>query len=195
MHGSADVDPANFQEIFMSRLPILSIEKAGHNAAHALQTVQQRLGMLPNFFAGMAHHPGTLNAFLAAQQAMNADSRLTAAQRETLALAVANANGCRYCVSGHSLSARAAGVSAEAAKQAQAGKAEHSEDQALLNLALAVLEERGHVSDDTLQAARDAGLDNATLVEVVGLVGVNSLSNWMNNVIRPDIDFPEVALV
>lgn len=58
-----------------------------------------------------------------------------------------------------------------------------------------MLEERGHVTDDVLQAAHGAGLDNATLVEVVGMVSVNSLSNWMNNMIRPAIDFPEVALV
>ncbi|WP_311949065.1 carboxymuconolactone decarboxylase family protein [Halomonas piscis] len=179
----------------MSRLPIISMEKADHDAAPALQAVQQQLGMLPNFFAGMAHHPGTLNAFLAAQQAITEGSRLTAAQREIIALAVANANGCRYCVSGHTLSARAAGVSAEAAKQAQAGKAEKPQDQVLLDLALAVLEQRGHVTDGALNAARDAGLDDATLVEIVGLVSINSLSNWMNNMIRPAIDFPEVALV
>lgn len=179
----------------MSRFPVLSMEKADDNAVPALQAVQQQLGMLPNFFAGMAHHPGTLNAFLAAQQAMTADSRLTAAQREMVALALANANGCHYCVSGHTLSARAAGVSAKAARQAQTGKAEDVADQALLDLALAVLEERGHVTNEALRAVRDAGLDDATLVEVVGLVGINSLSNWMNNVIRPEIDFPEVALV
>lgn len=75
--------------------------------------------------------------------------------------------------------AGAVGVGAEAAQQAQAGKAENTVDQALLDLA--VLEERGHVTDDVLQAAHGAGLDNATLVEVVGLVSVNSLSNWMND--------------
>lgn len=179
----------------MSRLPLLTIDQADEAAAPALQGVQQQLGMLPNFFAGMAHHPGTLNGFLAAQQAMTADSRLTAAQRELIALAVANANGCHYCVSGHSMAAKAAGVSAEAAQQAQAGKADGAHDQALLDLALAVLDTRGHLPDAALQAARDAGLDDATLVEVVGLVGVNSLSNWVNNMVRPAIDFPEVPLV
>ncbi|GAA3899258.1 carboxymuconolactone decarboxylase family protein [Halomonas cibimaris] len=179
----------------MSRLPLLSREKADDKSAPALASVQQKLGMLPNFFAGMAHHSGTLNAFLAAQQAMTADSRLSAAQREMLALAVANANGCGYCVSGHTVSARAAGVSAEAAMQAQAGKAKTAYDQALLDVALAVLEKRGHLSDEALRAAREAGLDDATLVEIIGLVSVNSLSNWLNNVIRPAIDFPEVALV
>ncbi|HSH48912.1 MAG TPA: peroxidase-related enzyme [Halomonas sp.] len=179
----------------MSRFPMLTIEQADDKAAPSLQAIRKRLGMLPNFFAGMAHHAGALNGYLAFDQQMTAESRLSAGQRELLALAVANANGCHYCVSGHTLSARAAGVSAEAARKAQAGQAENAQDQALIDLALAVLEQRGHVADEQLQAARDAGFDNATLLEVVALVGLNSYSNWLNNVIRPAIDFPEVALV
>lgn len=179
----------------MSRFPMLSIAQADDKAVPTLQAIHKRLGMLPNFFAGMAHHAGALNGYMAFDQQMTTDSRLTAAQRELLALAVANANGCHYCVSGHTLSARAAGVSAEAARLAQAGKAESAEDQALIDLALAVLEQRGHVNDDQLKKARGAGFDDATLVEVVALVGLNSYSNWVNNMIRPAIDFPEVALV
>lgn len=179
----------------MSRFPMLSIEQADDKAAPTLQAIHKKLGMLPNFFAGMAHHAGALNGYLAFEQQLAADSRLTRAQQELLALAVANANGCHYCVSGHTLSAKVAGVNAEAARQAQAGQAEDAKDQALIDLALALLEQRGHANDDQLKKARDAGFDDATLVEIVALVGLNSYSNWVNNLIRPAIDFPEVALV
>ncbi|NWO06363.1 MAG: hypothetical protein HLX50_11900 [Alteromonadaceae bacterium] len=89
----------------------------------------------------------------------------------------------------------AEGVSADAARQAQQGQAANPYDQAVLDVALAVLEQRGHLSDAQLTNARQAGLDDATLVEITSWVGLNSYSNWVNNLTQPKIDFPEVPLV
>ncbi|MDX1266353.1 MAG: carboxymuconolactone decarboxylase family protein [Oceanisphaera sp.] len=179
----------------MSRMPMLTPQTASDQAVPTLENIRRQLGMLPNFFAGLAHHGGALNGYLQFERQLAADSRLSKAQHELIALAVANANGCHYCVSGHTLSARHAGINAEAAHQAQIGRAEGKEEQAILTFALAMLEAKGHVSDAVLDEARLAGLSDGMLVEITAWVGVNSFSNWINNLIRPVIDFPEVALV
>ncbi|MBR9827716.1 MAG: peroxidase-related enzyme [Oceanospirillales bacterium] len=179
----------------MSRMPMLGPETACEQGAPTLEHIRKQLGMLPNFFAGLANHGASLNAYLAFEDQLSTGSRLTAAQREMISLAVANANGCHYCVSGHTLSARHAGVDAAAAKRAQQGQAQEAKDQAMLDFALDVLEQRGHLPDDSLNAARQMGLDDATLVEITSWVGINSYSNWINNLIRPKIDFPEVPLI
>ncbi|NWO04760.1 MAG: peroxidase-related enzyme [Alteromonadaceae bacterium] len=179
----------------MSRLPMLCPDTACEQGAPTLKAIQKQLGMLPNFFAGLANHGAALNGYLAFDDTLSQHSRLTPAQRELIALAIANANGCHYCVSGHSLSAKHKGVSADDARQAQQGQAANPYDQAILDVALAVLEQRGHLSDEQLTNAREAGLDDATLVEITSWVGLNSYSNWVNNLIQPKIDFPEVPLV
>lgn len=178
----------------MSRLPLKGLENACEQSAPVLHRIKKQLGMLPNFFAGLANHYGTLAGYLAFQESMKQNSRLTPAQRELIALCIGNANGCHYCVSGHTLSAKHAGVSPEEAREAQKGKASNPFDQALLDLALAVLDGRGHVSEELLASVLERGVSEAQMVEVVGLVGLNSFSNWINNVIQPPIDFPEVPL-
>lgn len=48
------------------------------------------------------------------------------------------------------------------------------------------------MSDSDLSAARLAGLDDARIVEIVGNVAHNVLTNFMNNVAQTKIDFPVV---
>ncbi|MBV0932535.1 carboxymuconolactone decarboxylase family protein [Marinobacterium weihaiense] len=179
----------------MSRMPMLCPETACEQGAPTLKAIRGQLGMLPNFFAGLANHGAALNGYLAFEESLSEHSRLTAAQREMISLAIANANGCHYCVSGHTLSAKHVGVDAEAARQAQQGQATDPVDQAILDFALDVLEQRGHLPDESLNAARQMGLDDAALVEITSWVGLNSYSNWVNNLIQPKIDFPEVPLI
>ncbi|MBN7770999.1 peroxidase-related enzyme [Marinobacter daepoensis] len=178
----------------MSRIPLKSIETSCSSGAEVLSGIKKQLGMLPNFFAGLANHLGSLNGYLAFHDAMERESSLSKAQQEMISLAIANANGCHYCVSGHTLSAKAAGVVAEEARRAQKGQAEQPEDQALLTLALEVLDTRGHVSEETLAMVKAHGFSESEIVEVVGWVGLNSFSNWINNVIQPKIDFPVVPI-
>ena len=46
------------------------------------------------------------------------------------------------------------------------------------------------VADADLQAARDAGLSQADIVEVVAQVVANIFTNYLNHVAATDIDFP-----
>jgi alkylhydroperoxidase family enzyme len=55
-----------------------------------------------------------------------------------------------------------------------------------------VVRERGQVSPLDLQAAREAGLDDQDLLEVVANVAVNILTNYTNLVAGTVVDFPKV---
>jgi alkylhydroperoxidase family enzyme len=57
-----------------------------------------------------------------------------------------------------------------------------------------VLRARGQISDGELAAARDAGLSDAQIAEVVAAVALNVLTNYFNNLAGTEIDFPRVAL-
>ncbi len=43
-----------------------------------------------------------------------------------------------------------------------------------------------------MQAARAAGYNDAEIVEIVGHVAVNTLTNYINEVLGTEIDFPTV---
>ncbi|MBV8047398.1 MAG: hypothetical protein JO171_09605, partial [Paludibacterium sp.] len=61
-------------------------------------------------------------------------------------------------------------------------------------VALEILQQRGRLSAGTWRAYRQAGLGEALLVQICAWVGINSFSNWLNNLVEPKIDFPRVPL-
>jgi alkylhydroperoxidase family enzyme len=70
------------------------------------------------------------------------------------------------------------------------GRSHDPRTAAILALALEIVENRGDVSDQSIEKARTAGLSNADLVETVSHVAVNVFTNYLNNLARTDIDFP-----
>jgi len=111
-----------------------------------------------------------------------------------LALAIGQANACQYCLSAHTLLAGKAGFSAQEIRAARLGQASAPLDHALLQLATALVSQRGVISDEQLASARDAGIDDEQLLEVLGQVVVNTLTNYGNHLAATKIDFPPVTL-
>lgn len=52
---------------------------------------------------------------------------------------------------------------------------------------------RGTVDDATLQTARDAGVGDAEIGEVIGHLALNVLTNCFNNLAKVDNDWPAVV--
>lgn len=51
---------------------------------------------------------------------------------------------------------------------------------------------RGHVSDADVAAVKAAGFNNAEVIEIVLHVALNTLTNYVNEVAKTEIDFPVV---
>ncbi len=64
---------------------------------------------------------------------------------------------------------------------------------AAVRFAVKVAHERGHVSEDDLQAVKAAGYDDAQIIEIVLHVALNTWTNYINEVAKTDIDFPVVS--
>jgi uncharacterized peroxidase-related enzyme len=158
-----------------------------------LGAIKAKIGMIPNLYATFAQSPVVLNGFLALSDSLSKGA-LTAGQREIVALATAQANQCHYCLSAHTLLGKNAGLSADAIAAARNGKAADAQDNAVAMLAAALVEARGSVSDADMAAARNGGLDDARIVEVIAHVALNVMTNFTNNVAQTDIDFPVVDL-
>jgi uncharacterized peroxidase-related enzyme len=176
----------------MNRLAIpASIDAAPEAARPLLQAVNRQIGSVPNLFRLVANSPAALEGYLGMSGAL-AKGRLPAATRERIALAVAQINACGYCLAAHTyLGSQVAKLSDAEMTANRQGRSDDAKADAAVRFAARVATQRGHVSDADVAAVRDAGYDDGQIVEIVQHVALNTWTNYINEVARTVIDFPE----
>lgn len=178
----------------MSRLPTpATIEDAPEASRSLLTAVKKQLGVVPNLFRLVSNSPAALEGYLGMSGAL-AKGKLPPATRERIALAVAQINGCSYCLSAHTHIGKTLAHldDAEIAANRAGGSTDPKAD-AAVRFASKVALERGHVSDADLAALKLAGYSDAQAIEIVLHVALNTWTNYVNEVFKTDIDFPLVA--
>ncbi|MDF1586734.1 carboxymuconolactone decarboxylase family protein [Marinimicrococcus flavescens] len=178
----------------MTRIPLpASIDAAPAAAQPLLGGVQKMLGSVPNLFRITANSPASLEGYLGLNGAL-AKGSLKPQTRERIALAVAQINGCDYCLSAHSYLAKnlAKLDDAEIAANRNGTSSDPHAD-AAVRFAVKLVRERGRVSDTDVSAVRMAGYSDAEIVEIVAHVALNTLTNYLNEAFRTPIDFPVVS--
>ncbi|MCR9296641.1 MAG: carboxymuconolactone decarboxylase family protein [bacterium] len=176
----------------MSRIQSIRPESATGTTSKLFSSIQGKLGMVPNMMRTMGHSPAALNAYLQFSGSL-AGGLLNAQQREAIALAVGEANGCDYCLSAHSALGKMAGLTQEQIRDARLGTAVDSKLDALLRFARKLVDQQGHVSDTELQELREHEFTDGEIAEVIANVALNIFTNYFNHVADPDIDFPKAA--
>ena len=187
----------------MSRLQIpATITDAPAASQPFLEAVNKKLGVVPNLFRLMANSPAALEGYLGLAAALTKGS-LPAQTGERIALAVAEINGCDYCMSAHSyLGKNVAKLDdAEIFANRNGGSNEPTAAPAVQLLssvkpatyiAAKVAHTRGRVSDEDLRVVKEAGYTDAQIVEIVVHVALSVLTNYANVVANTEIDFPVV---
>ena len=176
----------------MSRLPVPTVETSPAASQPLLAAVNAQLGVVPNLFRLVGQSPASLEGFLGLNGALG--KTLNVKTRERIALAVAQVNGCDYCLSAHSyLAANLAKLDEAEIAAARRGHSNDAKADAAVAFARKVAEARGKVADTDLAAVRMAGFNDAEIVDIVLNVAVNFLTNLINNVADTEIDFPVVS--
>jgi uncharacterized peroxidase-related enzyme len=175
----------------MSRLAIPAREDAPANAQPLLDAVEKQLGVVPNLFRLVSTSPAALEGYLGLNAALG--RTLDAKTRERIAIAIAQANGCDYCLSAHSyLGLNLAKIDEREIALNRSGHSGDAKADAAVVFARQVLAARGKVSDADIAAVRFAGFSEAQVIEIVASVALNVLTNYINNIAETDIDFPVV---
>ena len=157
-----------------------------------LEAVQKHLGSVPNMFRLFSNSPASLKGYLGLSGALE-QGTFNAAAREKLALAIAQVNGCNYCLSAHTyLGINLAKVDPADLTSSREARSNDPKLQAALEFAVKVVRERGHVSESDLKALLAAGYTEAQAVEIVAHVALNTLTNYINSALGTDLDFPVV---
>jgi uncharacterized peroxidase-related enzyme len=177
----------------MSRLSIPAVTDAPAASQPLLAAVHKKLGVVPNLMKLLGQSPAALEGYLSLSGALD-QGTLDARLRESLALAVAEFNGCDYCLAAHSyIGKNLVKLSDEQIARARDGRAAEPRHDAALRFARRVVAERGRVQDADIAALRNAGFSDAETLEIVLHVALNVLTNYVNNVAHTDIDFPRVS--
>jgi uncharacterized peroxidase-related enzyme len=178
----------------MSRISTpATINDAPAAARPLLEAVQKQLGSVPNLFRVVSNSPAALEGYLGLSGALG-KGVLPAQTRERIALAVAEINGCDYCLSAHTYLGRnlAKLDDAEIAANRNGGSNDPKAD-AAVRFATRIVNERGHVGDEDLRAVKLAGYDDGQIIEIVLHVALNTWTNYVNEVAKTVIDFPAVT--
>ena len=177
----------------MSRILPLHPDAADAEGKAALDKAAAAIGATPNFVKVLAHSPAALNAFTGLF-GLAANGELDPQTRERIALAVAQQNGCQYCVSAHTALAGHAGLDADEILANRQGTSADPKAAAALSFSQALVDTLGAVTPAEFDAVRDAGHSDAEIVEIIGHVALNLFTNLIGKATKVAIDFPTVEL-
>jgi uncharacterized peroxidase-related enzyme len=181
----------NPKEANMPRLNPVDPAQADIRAKPMLDAVHRKLGMTPNMMKTMATSPAVLKGYLDLAGALG-DASIPPRTQELIALAVAETNGCDYCLSAHTAIGGLFKIPAAELDAARDAANADPKTAAFLRFARIVVETRGKVADVDVAALRAAGATDAQVAEVVAIAALNVFTNLFNNVAATEVDFPRV---
>jgi uncharacterized peroxidase-related enzyme len=177
----------------MSRLTTVDPQKAVGKAKELLDSVQAQIKMVPNLMRVLANSPAALEAYLTFNEKLS-HGLLSPKLRELISVVVAEENGCEYCLSAHTAIGKMVGFKEEqifASRQFNSGDAKID---AALRFARDVAAHRGHLDASAIEDVRKAGYSDGEIAEIITNVGLNIFTNYFNNAVKTEVDFPRVAI-
>jgi uncharacterized peroxidase-related enzyme len=177
----------------MPRIAAIDPAAATGRTKDLLDDVHRTFGATPNLFRTAAASLATLESMLRQFQILGGGA-IDKGLGEQIALAVAQANGCSYCLSAHTAIGKLYGVSEEELDSSRAAVSADSRKQAALEFAQAVALKRGAVTDMEFARARAAGWSDSELAEILAHVGLNVFTNYYAIATQMEIDWPVVRV-
>lgn len=158
-------------------------------AAEARETAQNIFGFVPNLIDEMAsHNPAVAHTYLAANGAIE-DGVLTPAEQQLVILAVSSYNDCHYCTKAHAAAGAQAGLPQDEIETVlKGGLPDDTRHRQLVRATRRIMGKRGWLSDDDLAEFEDVGFGRDVLYEIVGIVGIKTISNYVNHIAHTEVD-------
>lgn len=176
----------------MKTLKALKPEQVDESTAEVFEEIKKKVGMLPNLYAAMGNYPQLLKGFLAFEDTLK-QGVFTTKENEAIALAVSQANGCDYCLAAHSTIAQMVGFSEKEVVSIRKGVVADQRLNALTALASQLTENKGKATQETIDDFISAGYTNQAFVELIGIVAIRSITNYIFTNGDFYVDFPKAA--
>ncbi len=174
----------------MPRFTPVTPENTPEGSRESLTQVHNKYGFIPNLLGTFAHSPEALEGYLALGELL-ARTDFDATEQQVLLLTISRENGCEYCVAAHSTVAAGQNVPSEVVEAIRDGRTiAEPRLEALSRFATAVVEQRGRVSQDQLEAFIDAGFAERQVLDVILATAMKTLSNYTNHLAHTELDSP-----
>lgn len=151
--------------------------------------IKQKLGMVPNLYATIGYSDSALESFLGFSSAAGLSS-FSAKEIEAIKLAVSETNNCNYCLSAHTVLAKAQGFSEEETLAIRSLSYADERLNSVLILAAEIAENKGKASKSAQEAFFSNGFNEAALVDLISVVIAISFTNYTHILTQVPVDFP-----
>ena len=172
----------------MTTLKVHTIESAPEGSKSQLEESVKGFGMLPGLHGVLASSPETLEAY----KNLHGLFMKTSFNPEELTVVWQTINvehGCHYCVPAHTGIAHMMKVDPALTEALRNGTAMTSDKlQALQDMTLTIVRNRGHVSETELQAFYDAGYGEQQVLEIILGLAQKTISNYTNHIANTPVD-------
>ena len=174
----------------MTDFTLHTVETAPEKSKPILEQSQKTNGMLPNLHAVMAEAPGLLEGYQVLHK-LFMDSSFDAEELTVVWQTINVEHNCTYCVPAHTAIAHSMKVSDDLIEALRNRETMPTEKlQVLHETTLAMVRERGIVSDDVIQKFYAAGYGQRQLLEIILCLSQKVMSNYTNHVAETPLDEP-----
>lgn len=174
----------------MSTFKIHDLESAPEGSKPLLENSLKGFGMIPNLHGVLAESPQLLEAY----QNLHKWFTETSFDAEELTVVWQTINvehACHYCVPAHTAIAHMMKVDAGITESLRNSTPLSSTKlQTLKDLTLSLVRNRGHVSQEELDAFFAVGYSQQQVLEVVLAIAQKTVSNYTNHLAKTPVDAP-----
>lgn len=178
----------------MTRIHLIDPQATTDERKEILSQIHSAFGTVPNMFKAIANSSSALKMMWGAFGALS-KGKLKPKLTEQIAVAIANANRCEYCLAAHTVLGKGAGASLEDMRLAQKGISQDPQTQAALTFALKLVYERANVSSKDIDSLKEIGFSEEEITEILAHVALNIFTNYTNVAFEVPVDFPKVGLI
>jgi len=174
----------------MKTIQVPAIAGLSTTSQSILEQVQKKMGKVPNLYATIGYSAQTLKGMLDFEATLAHDSSYSAKEKEAINLIVSQVNHCNYCLAAHTMLAQLRGFSKEETIEIRKGKTAEAKLQAVILLAQSIASNKGNADASTLENFFAAGYNESALIELIGLIAVRTLTNYVYAATQIPVDFP-----
>ncbi|MFM2623813.1 carboxymuconolactone decarboxylase family protein [Vibrio owensii] len=180
----------------MTEFTYYTAETAPEESKALVEQSLKGFGMLPNLHAVLAEAPATYKAYNKTFELFMKNTTLSPLEQQVVFMTSNFENNCHYCIPGHTWMMKAGKMPDEVIEALREGTPiPDAKLQALHDFTKELLDNRGHIGDDRLQAFLDAGFTQRQALEVLTGLAAKLISNFTNALAhtQPDKPFEKFA--
>ncbi|MBL6933572.1 MAG: carboxymuconolactone decarboxylase family protein [Rhodospirillales bacterium] len=165
-----------------------STDTAPQGSREAIASVEAKMGFLPNIYGILAESPSVIKAYTSITQLLNRGA-FSPAEQQLMLLTTSAVNGCEYCVAAHTMVGRMAHLDDATIQAVRNGTPIADSKMAALHaFTKSVVENRGWVAPEEVDAFIGAGFVKAQVLEVILAISLKTISNYVNHFAGTPLD-------